>query len=200
MKPLQTDLVVLGAGPGGYAAAFYAAEKGQKVVMVEMEPRLGGVCLTKGCIPSKALLHATNLIREAEESGFRGIHFTSPRVDLDQMRSWKEAIVDKISQGVAGLAERRGVEVIHGRGYFEDGKTLRVETTEGQKFFTYRNAIIATGSRSAMPSAFDLGNPRIMTSTEALNIPDVPEQLLIVGGGSSGWNSGRSMPFWGARW
>ena len=187
---MQTDLVVLGAGPGGYAAAFYAAEKGRKVVLVEMEERLGGVCLTKGCIPSKALLHATNLISEAQESGFRGIHFSAPRLDLAKMREWKESIVDKISKGVAGLAERRGVEVIRGRGYFEDGKTLRVETSEGQQFITYGNAIIATGSRSAMPAAFDLGNPRVMTSTEALDIEDIPETLLIVGGGYIGLELG----------
>jgi dihydrolipoamide dehydrogenase len=190
VKAIQTDLVVIGAGPGGYAAAFYAAEKGQKVVLVEMEERLGGVCLTKGCIPSKALLHATKLINEAQESGFRGIHFDRPRVDLDKMREWKESIVAKISKGVSGLAERRGVEVIRGRGYFEDAKTLRVETSEGQKFLTYRNVIIATGSRSAMPAAFDLGNPRIMTSTEALDIRDIPEQLLIVGGGYIGLELG----------
>jgi len=190
VKATQTDLVVLGAGPGGYAAAFYAAEKGQKVILVEMEKRLGGVCLTKGCIPSKALLHATKLIREAGESGFRGITFTKPTVDLDKMREWKESIVDKISQGVAGLAEKRGVEVIRGRGYFEDAKTLRVETEEGQKFLTYKNVIIATGSRPALPPAFDLGNPRIMTSTEALEIEDIPEKLLIVGGGYIGLELG----------
>jgi len=190
VKAIQTDLVVIGAGPGGYAAAFYAAEKGQKVVLVEMEERLGGVCLTKGCIPSKALLHATKLINEAQESGFRGIHFDRPRVDLDKMREWKESIVAKISKGVSGLAERRGGEGIRGRGDFEDAKTLRVETSEGQKFLTYRNAIIATGSRSAMPAAFDLGNPRIMTSTEALDIRDIPEQLLIVGGGYIGLELG----------
>ena len=168
MNTTRTDVVVLGAGPGGYAAAFYAADRGKTVVLVEQEQRLGGVCLNKGCIPSKALLHAANLIAEAQESSFRGIHFERPRIDLNQMRTWKDSVVAKLAEGVSGLARRRGVEVVVGRGYFEDRATLRVETAEGQKFVTFDKAIIATGSRPAMPEAFDLGNPRIMTSTEAL--------------------------------
>jgi len=199
VKTTETDLVVLGAGPGGYAAAFYAAAKGLKVTLVEMEQRLGGVCLTKGCIPSKALLHATKLISEAQESDFRGIKFPAPEINLDKMREWKESIVNKISQGVMTLAEKRGVEVIRGRGYFEDGKTLRVETDEGQKFLTYKNIIIATGSTSAMPQAFDLGNPRIMTSTEALDIRDIPETLLVVGAGYIGLELGTVYAVLGSR-
>jgi dihydrolipoamide dehydrogenase len=190
VKSTTADLVVLGAGPGGYAAAFYAAEMGKNVVMVEMDERLGGVCLNRGCIPSKALLHAAKLISEAEESGFRGIHFEKPRIDLDQMRKWKNGILDRLSTGIVSLAQRRNVEVLKGRGYFEDGKTLRVETAEGQKFITFTNAIIATGSRSAMPPAFDLGNKRIMTSTEALEVEEIPEKLLIVGGGYIGMELG----------
>jgi dihydrolipoamide dehydrogenase len=190
VKQIKTDIVVLGAGPGGYTAAFYAADKGKKVIMVEQEKRLGGVCLTRGCIPSKALLHAAKLITEAEESSFRGIHFEKPRIDLDQMRAWKESILEKLAQGVATMASRRGVEVMKGRGYFEDSKTLRVETDEGQKFITYGQAIIAVGSKSAMPAAFDLGNKRIMTSTEALEIEEIPKDLLIVGGGYIGMELG----------
>ncbi len=190
MKPAKTDVVVVGAGPGGYAAAFYAAELGKKVVMVEMEKRLGGVCLNRGCIPSKALLHAAKLITEAAESGYRGIYFEKPRIDLGQMRAWKESILEKLAQGVTQLAQRRGVEVVTGRGYFEDAKTLRVETHDGQKYLTFDAVIVATGSRPAMPAAFDLGNKRIMTSTEALEIEEVPQRLLIVGGGYIGMELG----------
>lgn len=190
MKTHTTELVVLGAGPGGYAAAFYAAEKGKKVVLVEQDKRLGGTCLTVGCIPSKTLLHAAKLIAETEESDFRGIAFTKPQIDLGKMRAWKESIVDKLAAGVVGLAERRKVEVMHGRGYFEDAKTLRVETREGQQFVAFEQAIVAVGSKPAMPEAFDLGNKRIMTSTEALDLEDIPRQLLIVGGGYIGMELG----------
>lgn len=187
---MSTEVVVLGAGPGGYAAAFYAADRGKKVMLVEREKRLGGVCLTVGCIPSKALLHASKLIAEAQESEFRGIVFEKPTLDLAKMRAWKESIVDKLAGGVANLAQKRGVQVLTGRGYFEDSHTLRVETSEGQQFITFEQAIIAVGSRPAMPAAFDLGNSRIMTSTEALEIEDVPENLLIVGGGYIGMELG----------
>ncbi len=190
MKATKTELVVLGAGPGGYTAAFYAAARGKKVVMVEMDDRLGGVCLNRGCIPSKALLHAAKLISEAEESGFRGINFTKPTIDLDKMRAWKDSILQRLSKGVSDQAQRRGVEVLYGRGYFEDSKTLRVETSKGQQFLSFDKAIIATGSSSAMPAAFDLGNKRIMTSTEALEIEEVPKKLLIVGGGYIGMELG----------
>jgi dihydrolipoamide dehydrogenase len=190
MEPIKTEVVVLGAGPGGYAAAFYAADKGKKVMLVEMDKRLGGVCLNRGCIPSKALLHATKLITEARESGHRGILFGEPKLDLDKLRAWKNSILDKLGGGVTALAKQRGVEVLQGRGYFEDSKTLRVETAEGQKFVTYDAAIIAVGSKSAMPKAFDLGNPRIMTSRQALEVPDVPGTLLIVGGGYIGMELG----------
>lgn len=190
MDPIQTQLVVVGAGPGGYAAAFYAADKGKKVILVEREPRLGGVCLNRGCIPSKALLHATKLITEAKESAHRGIAFESPKIDLAKLRTWKESVLDKLGQGIRGLAQRRGVEVMHGRGYFEDSQTLRVETKEGQKFIKYEQAIIAVGSKSAMPRDFDLGNPRIMTSREALEVEEIPQSLLIVGGGYIGMELG----------
>jgi dihydrolipoamide dehydrogenase len=190
MDSIKTEVVVLGAGPGGYAAAFYAADKGKKVILVEQEKRLGGVCLIRGCIPSKALLHAAKLITEARHSEHMGIQFSEPKLDLDKLRAWKESIVDKLASGVSTLAKARGVEVLQGRGYFEDSKTLRVETAEGQKFVTYDAAIVAVGSKSAMPKAFDLGNPRIMTSREALDVPDVPGTLLIVGGGYIGMELG----------
>lgn len=199
MEPRHTELVVVGGGPGGYAAAFYAADKGKPVILVEREARLGGVCLNRGCIPSKALLHAANLIKEARESSFRGITFEPPRIDLDRMRAWKESILQKLAQGLTGLATQRGVEVLYGRGYFEDAATLRVETPAGQQFISYEQAIIAVGSKSAMPKAFDLGNPRIMTSREGLEIEEVPQDLLIVGGGYIGMELGTVYATLGSR-
>ncbi len=190
MDPIKTQLVVLGAGPGGYAAAFDAADRGMNVILVEQEKRLGGVCLNRGCIPSKALLHATAMIGEARQCAKRGITFSAPTIDLEKMRSWKDSIVQKLAQGVAWLAQKRGVQVITGRGYFEDSQTLRVETEQGQSFINFEKAIVAAGSRPAIPKAFDLGNPRIMTSTEALEIAEVPEKLLVIGGGYIGMEMG----------
>ncbi|HKY09162.1 MAG TPA: dihydrolipoyl dehydrogenase [Candidatus Binatia bacterium] len=190
MEPISTEIVVLGAGPGGYAAAFYAADKGKKVILVEQNPRLGGICLNVGCIPSKALLHAAEILREARDSAHRGIEFSPPKIDIDKLRAWKESILDKLGHGIATLAKQRGVQVVHGRGHFEDSQTLRVETSEGQKFIRYEKAVIAVGSKPAMPSAFDLGNKRVMTSTEALALPDVPQDLLVVGGGYIGMELG----------
>ena len=190
MEPISTEIVVVGAGPGGYTAAFYAADNGKKVTLVEQSPRLGGICLNVGCIPSKALLHATEILREAKESTNRGIGFGAAQINLDQLRSWKDSILEKLGQGIKGLAQKRGVQLIHGRGHFEDSQTLRVETSEGQKFIRYEKAIIAVGSKPAMPSAFDLGNKRIMTSTEALEIQDIPHDLLVVGGGYIGMELG----------
>ncbi|MHC1769498.1 MAG: dihydrolipoyl dehydrogenase [Verrucomicrobiia bacterium] len=199
MAPIQTELVVVGAGPGGYAAAFYAADKGKKVTLIELEPRLGGVCLNRGCIPSKAYLHAAKLISEARESSIRGIDFAPPKIDLNKMRTWKESILNKLGQGIRGLAQRRGVEVLHGRGYLEDPRTLRVETADGQKFLQFQQAILAVGSKSAMPKAFDLGNPRVMTSREALEIVDIPSNLLVVGGGYIGMELGTVYAAFGSK-
>ncbi len=190
MQPLTTDLVVVGAGPGGYAAAFYAADLGIKAILVEREARLGGVCLNRGCIPSKALLHAVHAVTSARESEHRGIVFTSPSIDVNKLRNWKESILARLSGGVAQLAKMRGVQVLHGRGYFEDSRTLRIETEQGQQLVNYEHAIVAVGSRSAMPKAFDLGNPRVMTSREALEVEEIPQNLLVVGGGYIGMELG----------
>ena len=190
MEPLKTDIVVVGAGPGGYTAAFYAADKGKKVVLVDRAERLGGVCLNYGCIPSKALLHATKMIREANESHARGISFGSPKINLDKLRAWKNSVLEKLAQGLSGLSQKRGVEVLRGRGHFEDSRTVRVETQKGQRFISYEKAIIAVGSSPAMPPAFDLGNRRVMTSTEALEIEEIPKNLLVVGGGYIGMELG----------
>ena len=190
MTPITTDIVVLGAGPGGYTAAFYAADLGKKVLLVERDARLGGVCLNRGCIPSKALLHAAHTISSARESEHRGITFGPPSVDTAKLRTWKDSVVARLAGGIAQLAKMRGVQVLHGRGYFEDSRTLRVETPEGQQLVNYDKAIVAVGSRSALPKAFDLGNPRVMTSREALEVEDVPSSLLVIGGGYIGMELG----------
>src|SRR5258708_1292810 len=182
MEPTKTEIVVVGGGPAGYTAAFYAADLGKKVILIERDTRLGGVCLNRGCIPSKALLNAAHTITAARESSHRGITFEPPKVDVAQLRAWKESIVQKLCGGIAMLAQKRGVQVIYGRGYFEGSQSLRVETAHGQQFINFDQAIVATGSKPAMPKAFDLGNPRIMTSTEAPDTEDIPETVPIVRG------------------
>ncbi len=199
MEPIHSELVVIGAGPGGYAAAFYAADRGKKVILIEADNRLGGVCLNCGCIPSKALLHSTKLIGESKESERRGISFVAPQIDLAKLRAWKESILVKLGQGIRSLAQARGVTVITGRGYFENSNLLRVETGSGQQFVRFDHAIVATGSKSAMPKAFDLGNPRIMTSREALALDEIPGSLLVVGGGYIGMELGTVYAALGSR-
>ncbi|MEI7534137.1 MAG: dihydrolipoyl dehydrogenase [Verrucomicrobiae bacterium] len=190
MDSIKTEIVVVGAGPGGYAAAFYAADLGKKVILIEREKRLGGVCLNWGCIPSKALLYATHQIVNSRESAHRGITFTEPKIEVDKLRAWKMSIIEKLAGGVASLAKMRGVTVITGRAYFEGSNKLRVETEQGQQFVEYDKAILAVGSAPAIPKAFDLGNPRVMTSTEALEVTDIPENLLVIGGGYIGMELG----------
>lgn len=190
MDPLKSEIVVIGAGPGGYAAAFYAADLGKKVILIEREKRLGGVCLNRGCIPSKALLYATHQIVNARESAHRGITFAEPAVDLGKLRTWKESILEKLAGGVGTLAKMRNVQVLQGRAFFEGSNKLRVETENGQQFVEYDKAILAVGSMAAMPKAFDLGNPRVMNSTGALEVEDIPESLLVVGGGYIGMELG----------
>jgi dihydrolipoamide dehydrogenase len=190
MEQIKTELVVVGAGPGGYAAAFYAADLGRKVILIERDERLGGVCLNRGCIPSKALLHAAHVVSSARESEHRGITFGAPTIDVAKLRAWKDSILARLSGGIAQLAKMRGVQVMRGRGHFEDSRTLRVETDHGQQFVTYDKAIVAVGSKAALPKAFDLGNPRIMTSDGALEVEDIPEHLLVIGGGYIGMELG----------
>jgi dihydrolipoamide dehydrogenase len=199
MEPIKTEIVVVGAGPGGYAAAFYAADLGKKVVLVEKDKVLGGVCLNRGCIPSKALLHAAHAVTTARESEHRGITYGSPAIDVTKLRGWKNSILSRLSGGVAQLAKLRGVQVMQGRGYFEDSRTLRVETDQGQQFVKYDHAIIAVGSKPAMPRDFDLGNPRVMTSNEALEVEDVPENLLVIGGGYIGMELGTVYATFGSK-
>ena len=190
MNYLEKDIVVIGAGPGGYAAAFYAASLGKEVLLIDKNPNLGGVCLNEGCIPSKALIHATELIKEADHAKEFGISFQKPKIDLDKLRAWKESIIAKLNGGIKMLADKKNVSVLNGRAIFEDDKTIRVETEEGQQFIKFKDCIIAVGSKPALPAAFDLGNKRIMTSREALEIQDIPERMLVVGGGYIGLELG----------
>ncbi|MFA7002281.1 MAG: FAD-dependent oxidoreductase, partial [Candidatus Omnitrophota bacterium] len=199
MDRIDSEIVVVGAGPGGYTAAFYAADKGKQVILVDRDQSLGGVCLNRGCIPSKALLHASMLVREAREAGRMGITFADPKIDIAVLRGWKDSVIGKLAGGIATLAQKRGVKVLNGRGYFEGSNLLRVETQEGQQFIKFQTAIVAVGSEPAMPAAFDLGNKRIMTSTEALDIQDIPGDLLIVGGGYIGMELGTVYACLGSR-
>ncbi|RAP30260.1 dihydrolipoyl dehydrogenase [Candidatus Marinamargulisbacteria bacterium SCGC AG-343-D04] len=190
MDKKHYDLVVIGGGPGGYAAAFYAASHGKKVCLVDKREVLGGVCLNEGCIPSKALIHATEVLSSVKEAKEFGITFDKPKIDIKQLKKWKEGIISKLNKGIEMLCEKKKVTFLHGRGYFEDSKTLRVETKKGQQFLSFDDAIIAVGSHPALPAAFDLGNKRIMTSKTALDIEDVPKSLLVVGGGYIGMELG----------
>lgn len=190
MEEIQTEIVVLGAGPGGYTAAFYAADLGKKVVLIEPDQRLGGACLNRGCIPSKALLHATEVLSEAHDSSKRGISFGEAKVDIPQLRNWKESLLQKLSGGIDLLAKKRNVQVIQGKGQFESSTKLTIQTADGPKTVSFDKAIIATGSLPAVPKAFNLGNPRVMTSTEALSLEEIPQSLLIIGGGYIGMELG----------
>ncbi|PMR74786.1 dihydrolipoyl dehydrogenase [Billgrantia endophytica] len=181
----QAGLVVLGGGPGGYTAAFRAADLGLDVVLVEREPTLGGVCLNVGCIPSKALLHVVHVLEQARGLSAQGISFDEPRVELEQLRGWKDSVVGKLTQGLAGLARQRGVRVLQGEGHFVGPHELRVRGTRGEQYLQFEQAIIAVGSRPLrLPMLPD--DPRIMDSTAALNLADIPERLLVLGGGIIG--------------
>lgn len=186
MKNTKTDIVVIGGGPGGYTAAFYAAHKGKKVVLIEKESRLGGVCLNRGCIPSKALLHAAQTVYNAKEAEKFGVRFQPLSVDLRKLREWKAGILEKLGQGIKNLAGRRGVEVVCGEAVFLDAKTIKVNDA----FFEFDHAVIATGSVPAVPEMFRTPSPLVMTSTEALEIERVPGRLLIIGAGYIGMELG----------
>ncbi len=190
---MHTQLLVLGGGPGGYAAAFLAADLGMRVTIVDEQPKLGGVCLIKGCIPSKALLHVAKVISESREMADWGVAFGEPKIDIDAMRARKQAIIDTLSGGLKNLAKRRGVEIVNARGAFEDSTRMRLESgddAKGYNCITFEHCIIATGSSPTMPKAFALETDRVMDSTGALELRDVPKRLLVVGGGYIGLEMG----------
>ena len=182
---VKADLVVLGAGPGGYTAAFRAADLGLSVTLVERWPTLGGVCLNVGCIPSKALLHAARVIEEAKEAGEFGLDFGAPRVDLERLRGWKAKVVGKLTDGLASLVKQRKVNVVNGTGRFTGPNTLAVDGAGGTTTIEFRQCIVAAGSEPVrMPGAPD--DPRIIDSTGALELESLPKSLLVIGGGIIG--------------
>ena len=183
---LHAEVLVLGAGPGGYTAAFRAADLGKKVVLVERYATLGGVCLNVGCIPSKALLHAARVIADAEEMSHFGVSFGAPKTDLDKLRAWKDGVVSKLTKGLSSLAKARKVTVVEGKAQFASPNTVEVETKDGRKVVSFDHCIIAAGSQSARIPGFPYDDPRLMDSTGALELKDVPKRVLIIGGGIIG--------------
>jgi dihydrolipoamide dehydrogenase len=186
MSEFDYDVLVLGAGPGGYTAAFRAADLGQRVALVERFPELGGVCLNVGCIPSKALLHTAVIIEEAAAMERHGVSFGEPFIDLDKLREFKNGVVAKLTGGLAGMAKQRKVDVIQGTGSFSGANEAVVDTGAGKKTLSFKNAIIAVGSQSLELGGMPWGDPRLMDSTDALELEDIPARLLIVGGGIIG--------------
>ena len=192
---MHSELVVLGGGPGGYAAAFFAADEGMDVTLVEADPRLGGTCLLRGCIPSKALLHVAKVISEVEElESDWGVSFGSPQVAVDKVRAGKEGVIKNLTRGLASLAKARKVKVIQARGVLDGAGKLRLEgdhsSIPDDAELTFNDLIIATGSTPAMPPMFKIGSDRVMDSTGALDLADVPERLLVIGGGYIGLEMG----------
>ena len=187
----DAQLVVLGGGPGGYPAAFHAADHGMDVTLVNDESALGGVCLHRGCIPSKALLHVAKLINEAHEASDWGVTFSNPKIDLDKLRGFKQNVINGLTGGIGQLAKARGVKHIQARGTFIDSNTLELKKPDGStEQLRFKHCIIATGSSPTMPGFFNIGDDRVMDSTGALALADVPGKLLVVGGGYIGLEMG----------
>src|SRR5437588_10818206 len=185
------NIAVVGGGPGGYAAAFLAADLGMTVTLIDPELNPGGVCLYRGCIPSKALLHVAKLLEESHQAKNWGIEFAAPKIDLARLRSWKEGVVTKLTGGLGVLSKQRKVHYVQGRAAFENSTTLRVTKNDGsQETLTFDRIVIATGSRPAIVPTLKLDTPRMMDSTGALNLEDIPGSLLVVGGGYIGLELG----------
>ena len=186
----ETQLLVIGGGPGGYPAALHAADHGLKVTLVDEDPKLGGVCLNRGCIPSKALLHTAKIIREAHEMAEVGVSFGEPKIDLDKLRAFVQTkVVGRLTGGIAQLTKGRGVETVRGRAVFTGPNTVEV-TGEQPGAIKFQHAIIATGSLPIVPKPWQINDPRVMDSTGALLLPDIPKTLLVIGGGYIGLEIG----------
>ena len=183
---IHADVAILGAGPGGYTAAFRAADLGKKVILIERYPVLGGVCLNVGCIPSKALLHMAKVVTDAEETIHAGVNFNTPKLELDKLRKWKESIIEKLTNGLTTLAKKRNVEVVQGDGKFITPNMISVNTPNGQKTVSFEYCVIAAGSSVAHPPGIIQNDPRIIDSTGALELEDIPKRMLIIGGGIIG--------------
>jgi dihydrolipoamide dehydrogenase len=188
---LNQHIAVVGGGPGGYAAAFLAADLGMKVTLIDPEVNPGGVCLYRGCIPSKALLHVSKLLDEAHQAKNWGIEFADPKIDLAKLRGWKESVVKRLTGGLGQLSKQRSVQYVQGKAGFENSNTLRVTKPGGaEERMTFDRIILATGSRPAMIPSLKIDSPRLMDSTGALDLADIPKTLLVIGGGYIGLELG----------
>ena len=187
----HAEIVVIGAGPGGYPAAFAAADHGKKVVLVNEEQNPGGVCLQRGCIPSKALLHVAKLIHEAADAAEHGLTFGKATIDLDKLRAFKNGVIGQLTSGIQSLCKARGVTLVQARATFANSNTLNLAKSDGSiEQLTFDKAVIATGSQPAMPPIFAIGDSRVMDSTGALALEDIPKKLLVIGGGYIGLEMG----------
>src|SRR5438309_2979381 len=184
-------IAVVGAGPGGYAAAFLAADLGMKITLIDEELNPGGVCLYRGCIPSKALLHVAKVIDESRHAKAWGVEYSEPKIDLARLRSWKEGVVKKLTGGLGQLSKQRSVQYVRARATFENSNTLRLaKVSGGEETLTFDRIILATGSRPAVIASLKLDSLRVLDSTGALDIQDIPKTLLVVGGGYIGLELG----------
>jgi dihydrolipoamide dehydrogenase len=196
----NAKLVIIGAGPGGYAAAFYAADRGIETTLIDPEKSPGGVCVYRGCIPSKALLHVAQVISESQHAADFGVQFQKPSVDLDKLRGFKDAVVEKLTSGAGQVRNLRKVRHLQGTAAFRDARSLEVDLVDGRKeTVTFEHCIIATGSRPATVPGLSIDSPRVMDSTGALDLPDVPGSLLVVGGGYIGLELGTVYAALGSR-
>ena len=194
-----TDLAIIGAGPGGYAAAFLAADLGMRVTLVDDAPNPGGVCLYRGCMPSKALLHVARVIDDAAHAEAWGVTFGGPTLDLVKLRAWKDGVVERLTGGLGQLSKQRKVDYVQGRASILDPRTLSVRDGDGEQRVRFGHAILATGSSPAMPAGLSLDSDRVMDSTRALELRDVPARLLVVGGGYIGLELGTAYAALGSR-
>jgi dihydrolipoamide dehydrogenase len=200
MSQQQTQLAIIGAGPGGYMAAFKAAELGLEVTLIDPEAAPGGVCLHRGCIPSKALLHVAKLVSEAEEAKAIGVSFSKPKLDIKQIRDWKNGVIETLTGGLATKADKLKIKTIRGLARFSDKQSLEVQPSEGESFkLTFEQAIIATGSRPILLPDVETTSERIIDSTGALELSDVPKSLLVVGGGYIGLELGSAYAAMGSK-
>ena len=190
MSEIKTQLVVLGAGPGGYSAAFRAADLGIETILVDARETLGGVCLNVGCIPSKALLHVAKVIDDAKEMAAHGVVFGEPKIDLDKVRGWKDSVVSQLTKGLSGMSKMRKVQHVQGYGKFTGSNTLEVTGKDGVTVIKFDNAIIAAGSEPVSLPFIPNDDPRVIDSTGALEMADVPEKMLVLGGGIIGLEMG----------
>ena len=190
IKKKHANVVVIGAGPGGYAAAFRAADLGEKVLLVDREPALGGVCLNRGCIPSKTLLHITRVMEETYALEGMGVSFGKPRIDIDSIQKWKNKVITKLNRGIAQMAKARNIEILLGSAIFKSNSEITISTKAKKEILSFDQCVIATGSSSASIPGISMDHPNILTSKDALETQKVPETLLIVGGGYIGLEMG----------